>query len=175
MLEIVPPPPIAEQLTEISNVAGSAIDEVRATAWALHPYELERLGLTQAIAAMAQRAGTTSMTKFLTHLDNLDGLFSPEMQMNFYRILQEGINNVLKHAQATEVILEIKRETGTVQATLLDNGRGFETARAGEFPARGGLGLNGMAERARIIGGELVVRSAPGRGTSVRLVVPLTK
>ena len=170
-----PPPPIAEQLTEISNVAGSAIDEVRATAWALHPYELERLGLTQAIAAMAQRAGTTSMTKFLTHLDNLDGLFSPEMQMNFYRILQEGINNVLKHAQATEVILEIKRETGTVQATLLDNGRGFETARAGEFPARGGLGLNGMAERARIIGGELVVRSAPGRGTSVRLVVPLTK
>jgi len=170
-----PPPPLAEQLTEISDEAGNALDEVRATARALHPYELERLGLTQAIAAMVQRAETTSGTRFLTHLDNLDGLFSPEMQINFYRILQEAINNVLKHAQASEVILEVKREAGEVRATLLDNGRGFEATLARKSPTQPGLGLSGMAERARIIGGELEIQSAPGRGTSVKLVVPLNR
>lgn len=108
-----PPEPLAEHLREISEAAGSALDDLRATDQALHPYELDRLGLRQAIEAMAQRAGETSPTKFLTDLDNLDGLFPPETQIQFYRILQEGTTNILKHARAREVILEVRRGRAT--------------------------------------------------------------
>jgi signal transduction histidine kinase/ligand-binding sensor domain-containing protein len=172
LLRLDPPEPLAEQLREISEAAGGALDDMRATARALHPYELDRLGLTQAIEAMSQRAGETSPTKFLTDLEDLDGLFLPETQIQFYRILQEGINNVLKHAQATEVILEVKREAGGVRATLLDDGCGFDPVALGAA-GRGGLGLPGMAERASLIGGALQLHSAPGRGTRLEVTIRL--
>ena len=163
---------LAEQLREVSDAAAAALDEVRATARTLHPYELDRLGLTQAIEAMAQRVGETSPTKFLTDLDNVDGLFPPDTQINLYRILQEGVNNVLKHARAAEVILEIKRDADGVRATLLDDGCGFDPA-ALSANRPSGLGLQGMTERAGFIGGKLRLQSAPGRGTRLEVTIPL--
>ncbi|MBI4325512.1 MAG: hypothetical protein HY674_09640 [Chloroflexi bacterium] len=78
----------------------------------------------------------------------------------------------MKHARATEVILEVKREAGGVRATLLDDGCGFEPA-ALDAAGRGGLGLQGMAERAGLIGGKLQLQSAPGRGTRLEVTIPL--
>lgn len=167
-----PSKPLSEQLSHISRSAAAALGVVRSTARALHPYELDRLGLTRAIEAMAQRAGETSPTKVLTDLDNVDGLFPPETQINLYRILQEGVSNVLKHAHATEVILEVKREATSVRASLLDNGCGFDpAARCADGSC--GLGLQGIAERAILIGGKLQVQSAPGRGTRLEVSLPL--
>jgi len=160
-------PPVAEQLREISEAATHALEDVRTAARALHPYELERLGLSQALEAMAQRASESSPTQFKVDLDDVGGLFPSETQINLYRILQEGVNNILKHARAREVILEVKREDGIVRAALLDDGCGFDAA-----AGRPGFGLQGMAERARLIGGSLRIQSAPGRGTRLEITVP---
>jgi signal transduction histidine kinase/ligand-binding sensor domain-containing protein len=168
---LAPPAPLGEQLREITDAAGHALEAVRGTVHALHPYELDRLGLTQALEAMAQRASATSTTRFLTDLDDLDGVFPPEAQIQLYRLLQEGANNVLKHAQATEAILEVKREAGAVRAALFDDGRGFDPATL-DAAGWGGLGLRGMAERAGLIGGTLRVHSTPGRGTRLEVTIP---
>ncbi len=164
--------PVADQLRQISEAAGAALNDLRATSLALHPYELDRLGLTQAIEAMVQRAGEPSSTKFLTDLDDLEGLLPPETQIQLYRILQEGVNNVLKHARAAGAILELKREPGRVRATLLDDGRGFDLEGL-SVPGRTGWGLQGIAERATLIGGKLQLQSAPGRGTRLDVTIPL--
>ncbi len=162
----------AEQLIEISKLASTSIEDVRATARALHPPELERLGLANALDAMAQRAARTTPTVFHTDIEDVNHLFKPDVQTNLYRILQEGVSNVLKHAQAREVILEIKRENDFLRATLLDDGCGFDLASL-TVNTREGLGLQSIAERASLMGGNLSIQSAPGRGTRIDVTVPL--
>ncbi|HNQ87691.1 MAG TPA: two-component regulator propeller domain-containing protein [Verrucomicrobiota bacterium] len=162
----------SEPLVRISRAAAAALDVVRSTARALHPYELERLGLTRALEEMVRRAGETSTTTFLCDFDDVAGLFPPETQINVYRILQEGVTNILKHARATEVLFELKREATAVRASLLDNGGGFDPNGPHSSP-RCGLGFQGMTERAGIIGARLTVQSAPGRGTRLELTLPL--
>jgi len=171
-----PPVALAEQLQEISKAAAQSLEEVRTTAHALRPYELERLGLTRAIEDTAQKAAETSAVKFSCAVENIDGLFPPETEITLFRIVQEGINNLLRHARASEAILEIKKEPHRVHVTLLDNGCGFDCAAAtagSVTPA--GFGLANIAGRARMIGGELHIRSAPGRGTALTVQVPLRR
>jgi signal transduction histidine kinase len=89
-----------------------------------------------------------------------------------FRIAQEAINNVLKHAQANGVIVELKREPTGLRLTVQDDGAGFDATASGR---PGGFGLSGMAERARLIGGALAVNAAPGRGCRLTVTVPLPK
>jgi signal transduction histidine kinase/ligand-binding sensor domain-containing protein len=174
LAQVAQPAGVEEQLQNISNAATQAISEVRAIAFALRPYELDRLGLTKAVESMVQKVAETSRVHFATDLDDLAGALSPEEEINLYRIMQEAINNVLKHAGATEVILELKKEPPGLRVSVLDDGRGFDpSARRETAAGQGGFGLSGMAERARLLGGELRVQSAPGRGTRVTVTVPL--
>jgi len=99
--QLRPAPAMAEQLQEISLAAAQSLEEVRATAHALRPYELERLGLTQAIQDAAQKVAETSGVKFSCDLERIDGVLAPEAEIALFRILQEGISNVLRHAQAS--------------------------------------------------------------------------
>lgn len=154
----------AKQFEEIASAAGQAIQEVRAISHALRPAELDQLGLTKAIQWMVEKAGATSSTKFACELEPVDGVLPPEVEVSLYRIAQEGINNVLKHAQAGEAILELKRAADTVRLSLFDNGRGFAKG-ADLAKGRVGQGLAGIAERVRLLGGELDLQSEPGRGT----------
>lgn len=155
-----------KQLEEICEAATQAIHEVRAISRALRPAELDQLGLTKSLEWMAAQAGATSSTRFACELENVDKLFPPEIEISLYRIAQEGFNNVLRHAEASEAILELKRENGAVRLSLFDNGRGFaKSARADAMPPRFGQGLAGIAERVKLLGGELDLQSAPGRGT----------
>lgn len=156
----------AKQFEEISNAAGQAIQEVRTISHALRPAELDQLGLAKAIEWMVEKTGATSATRFACEVDGVDGL-TPEMEISIYRIAQEGMNNVLKHAHATEAILELKREAGSVRFSIFDNGRGFVK------PARSdGRGLVGIAERVRLLGGKFDIQSAPGKGTRLTVTVP---
>jgi signal transduction histidine kinase len=155
----------AKQFDEISTAASQAIQEVRAISHALRPAELDQLGLAKAIEWMVEKTGATSATRFACELDPV--VLSPEMEIGLYRIAQEGVNNVLKHAGATETILELKNEAGGVRFSILDNGRGFVTSARSD-----GRGLTGIAERVRLLGGKFDIESTPGKGTRLTATIP---
>jgi len=170
-------PESAKQFQEIASAASQAIQEVRAISHALRPAEVDQLGLSKAIEWMVEKAGATSPTRFACELERVDGVLPPEVEISLYRIAQEGINNVLKHAQAGEAILELKRAANTVRLSIFDNGRGFAKGADLADLAKGrvGQGLAGIAERVRLLGGELDLQSAPGRGTRLTVTCHLPK
>jgi signal transduction histidine kinase/ligand-binding sensor domain-containing protein len=165
----------AQTIAEISDEASSAIAETREISYNLRPFQLDRLGLTKAIEAMVRTTGIASAIRFTSELDNIDDVFPEDLRINFYRIVQESMGNIMKHAQATEVKIRVKRSIVNVILTIEDNGRGFTPDERSPLPSRSGFGLTGMGERARLLGGELKVRSTQGRGTTVLFEIPLTQ
>ena len=157
-----------EHLTEISDTTSLAIDEVRQIAHNLRPYQLERLGLTNTIEQMVRQIKHSSDIEFITEMDNLDGLLSKESEINLYRVVQECVNNVVKHSAATNAWLYIKRTASGAEITCRDDGQGFDTE-AGS--PKGGMGLVGMAERVRMLGGRYTMESAPGKGATIRVTI----
>ena len=164
--------PDVQTINEISNEASSAIQETREISYNLRPFQLDRLGLTMAIEAMIRTTATASGIRFTSELDNIDNLFPEDLRINFYRIVQESFANIMKHAQATEVSVRVKRRTENVILTIEDNGHGFTLDERSSQPSLSGFGLTGMGERASLLGGELKVRSMQGRGTTVIVEIP---
>jgi signal transduction histidine kinase/streptogramin lyase len=165
----------AQTIAEISDEASSAIAETREISYNLRPFQLDRLGLTKAIEAMIRTTGIASGIRFTSELDNIDDVFPEDLRINFYRIVQESLGNIMKHAQATEVSVRVKRRIEHVILTIEDNGRGFTPDERSVSHSTSGFGLTGMGERARLLGGELKVRSIPGKGTTVLFEIPLRK
>jgi len=158
-----------ERVTQISEVASQAITEVKAISYNLRPYQLDRLGLSRAIKALVDNVANSSNIKFEIMIDNLDGLFSKEAEINLYRIIQEAVNNIVKHSAATEARIAINREVGGAVVTIQDNGRGFVLTRPESKD--GGFGLIGLSERARMLGARHTIQSAPGQGTTITINV----
>jgi signal transduction histidine kinase/streptogramin lyase len=163
----------AQTIAEISDEASSAISETREISYNLRPFQLDRLGLTKAIEAMVRTTRIASGIGFTSELDNIDDVFPEDLRINFYRIVQESLGNIMKHAQATEVNVRVKRRIENVILTIEDDGRGFTPDERSPLFSRSGFGLTGMGERARLLGGELKVRSTPGKGTTVMFEIPL--
>lgn len=166
-------PAQTEKFTAISSLASQAIGEVRHIARALRPFELDRLGLTKALTWLIKPAGESSNIRFYVEVDELDGVFPTEFEISLYRVVQESLANILKHSQATTARVRIKREPHQVGVTIQDNGRGFVVPTPGSASANMGMGLTGMAERVRIMGGQLAIESAPGAGTRLHFLIPL--
>jgi signal transduction histidine kinase/streptogramin lyase len=164
--------PISQQLEQASAEVSQAIEDVRATARALRPVELDRLGLGKALESMLERSGAGTNIKFSHELDDTGGLADREAEIQLYRIAQEAINNALKHSNAREVIVELKREAGNLRLTVQDDGAGFEPAVA---ERSGGSGLSSMSERARLIGAAFSVLAAPGNGCRLTVTMPVQK
>lgn len=162
-----------EQLQEIVGASSSAMDEVREIAHNLRPYHLDRLGLTKALEGMIGRVAEAHDLPMKVEIDPIDGVLPADAEINLFRIVQEGVNNVVRHAGATEAAVRVRRNGRRIDVTIEDNGRGFTP---GPPPSEGGMrgfGQVGMAERARFIGGTYRCRSAPGRGTIVTVVIDL--
>jgi signal transduction histidine kinase len=161
-------PSQSEQIEEISSEASEAGREVREISYNLRPYRLDRLGLTAALRAMIEAASTSSSTNFTAAIEEIDGLLGSHDAINFYRIVQECVNNILKHAQAAEATVQIRRTPGRLRLTVRDDGCGFTPG-----PAKGalfeGFGLNGISERAHLLGGKLSLQSGPGQGTMITI------
>jgi signal transduction histidine kinase len=163
-----------EQLREISEASAEVIEEVKEIAHNLRPYQLDRLGLTKTIEAMIKKAAEARNLRLTLELDRIDGLFPPEAEINIFRILQESINNVVKHAEASEARVAIRKDTNLVEITIQDNGKGFVPgAVSTDAGTRRGFGLMGMAERARLLGGSYNLSSIPGQGTAMTIMVAL--
>jgi signal transduction histidine kinase len=164
---------LRQRLDEISGASSQAIEEVRQITHGLRPYQLDRLGLTQAIRASVSRASANRSILFASRVEDIDGLFDKEAEIHIYRIVQEAVTNVVKHSAATEAAVVIKKRTAAVSLSIRDNGRGFDPAKPSPQPRDLGYGLIGITERVRILGGTLTVDSRPGGGTSVTVEVPL--
>lgn len=160
-----------EQAQEIVEASTHALDEVKEIIFDLRPQQLDRLGLTGAIADLLAKAAATHKLELVKELDDIDGLFAKEDENSFYRIVQESLNNVVRHAAATRVAATLRRQPDAVKWVIRDNGRGFVVG--AQHDAGGSFGLRGIRERARLLGGQARIESTPGEGTTVWLSLPL--
>ena len=169
---------LRQRLDDISGCASQAIEEVREITHALRPYQLDRLGLTQTIRATVSRAAENCAILFASHAEDIDGLLDKESEIHVYRLVQEAVNNILKHSAATEATVVVKKLATTVSLSIRDNGRGFDPATPHNSNAHDlGHGISGIKERVRILGGTFVIDARPGQGTSlsIEIPVPVTK
>jgi signal transduction histidine kinase len=164
---------VVSRIDEISNTTSHAIEEIRRITHGLRPYQLDRLGLTQAIRTSVNQAAENGSISFATRVDDIDGVFDKDTEIHVYRIVQEAVTNVVKHAAATETAVVIKKRSTVVSLSIRDNGKGFDPATPSSRPHDLGLGLTGIGERARILGGTLAIESKPGEGTILTVEIPI--
>jgi PAS domain S-box-containing protein len=161
---------VREQLATIDHLAGLCIADVRQISRDLRPYQLDHLGLKRALESMVEHVAQASSVEFTAQLESADDLFSSEAAMNIYRIVQESLNNIVKHARARHAHVAMERDIHEVRLRVEDDGGGFAAEPAG---GKDGLGLRNIAERARMLGGKLDLQSTPGRGTRVEVRIPI--
>jgi signal transduction histidine kinase len=149
------------------------IENVRRLSYDLMPLALKDLGLHAALLNLLDEFAKYNGIRLSTNLDDIQALFSPEKQLIIYRIFQESLNNITKHAQATEVSVALKREPEGLYFLLEDNGQGFDIPKvlASDAPNRG-LGLAALEERVQMMGGSLQMWSQMGSGTRISFFIP---
>lgn len=148
----------------------AAINDIRRLIYDLRPVAIDEIGLASATMELCRRCERDWQIRFHIHIDEsaTTGLV-PARQVVLYRLIQEVLNNVHRHAQADTVWIDMVRFGANLRIEIRDNGRGF---RPDEVP-RGHFGIVGMRERARYLGGDLEVESSPGAGSTFRVQVPL--
>lgn len=161
------------RLNELRTMVTGAIASVRQFSRDLRPLALEDLGLVAAMQYLVnQLAQSEGIDVDFTVEGTPDGL-PADMEVAIYRILQEALNNVKKHAHATEVTVLAQFTNNQIVLTVEDNGRGFTVpASITDFATSGSFGVMGLQERAQLFGGNIEVESQPDEGTLVRLVMP---
>jgi signal transduction histidine kinase/ligand-binding sensor domain-containing protein len=163
------------RLREIADTARRAVQQVRHMAYNLRPGLLDELGLTKAVRATLDKAAQASGLSIAADLADVDGLLPPEFEVNLYRIAQETLNNVIKHAAASKVKVALTRESTGLRLVVEDNGCGFEPSHLElSPPGQRGFGLHQIAGRAKMMGGHLDLRSRPGEGTRLTVDLPLS-
>jgi ligand-binding sensor domain-containing protein/two-component sensor histidine kinase len=164
---------VAEQLDELMQSASAAIEECREIAYNLQPYQIKRFGLTKTLTGLFHRLDEVTPIETSVEIDNIDDALGEEGQTNIFRIVQECVNNIIKHSQATAAAFTLKRHAHHLELMVRDNGRGLKLEKQSEKPpAKGGFGLIGMAERVKMLGGEFSIASDPG--TVIRIRLPLS-
>lgn len=165
----VEPQTVAEQLAAARELVALTLQEARAAISGLRPPVLDDLGLSGGLASLAR-----SIPRIPIDVDLAETRVPDHIELALYRIAQECLQNVVKHAEAERARLTFAVEDGVARLEIVDDGKGFDTF---EHPLgsdeMGGYGLLSMAERAEIVGGRLHIRSRPGAGTTVTATIPL--
>ena len=165
--------PVDDYLKETIDVVERVLQQVRNISLDLRPSMLDDLGLMASLRWYLDRQSQISGIKIEFVGDPSIERFTPEMETTCFRIVQEALTNVLRHAQATEVHVEVARCDGGLKLVMRDNGIGFDLSDAMEHARSGdSSGLLGMEERALVAGGELDITSDPEKGTEITLVIP---
>jgi two-component system sensor histidine kinase UhpB len=158
----------APALVEAREGVRDSLEDVRMIARRLRPEALDDLGLAAALAALTNSVARAGEMTIERRLDRSLPPMPPDAELVVYRVAQEALTNVLRHADCGEASLELRGVEAGVQLEVTDTGRGFDTAGVGES-----AGIRGMRERALLLGAALEIESSLGVGTSVRLRVPL--
>ena len=159
------------RLAELRDALDRVHDQLRQISHELRPTILDELGLLPALRFLAEGTsersgiGVTVKGAFPTRLQ-------PQVETALYRVAQEGLNNIVKHANASRATILVSRQPRKLECFITDDGRGFETERMSR-EVKTGLGLLGIRERLDAVGGRLRIVSAPGQGTTLEITVPL--
>jgi signal transduction histidine kinase len=161
-------------LQETTGIVEHVLQQVRAMSLNLRPSVLDDLGLVSALRWMlhtqGQRAGV--QTRFVA--DPPEMHLPPHIEITCFRVVQEAVTNVIRHAHATSISVEVYQRSAEVAVCIRDDGRGFDVDAAYERARQGkSLGVLGMQERVSLIGGALEIDSVPHHGSTIQVLIPL--
>ena len=156
-----------EQMQEISEASALALLETREIAHNLHPAQIEHLGLPEALANLVESVSSGTAIEFEANIADSIAPISPDEAINLYRIVQESLSNLVKHAHASHATVALYEADGRLIVRIEDDGGGIPAG-----TTAGGLGLKGMRERAEIIKAELQIESGAGKGTLITVSLP---
>jgi signal transduction histidine kinase len=167
------PVEVRSRLTEVRSMVTSAIASVRQFSRDLRPLALEDLGLAAAMQYLVNQLAQSEGIEVNLEIEGEVVGLASDLEIAIYRILQEALNNVKKHAQATEVNVEIRFTKRQIRLIVHDNGQGFEVPESvTDLASNGSFGVMGLHERAQLFGGEVAVRSQPQQGTLIEMIIP---
>jgi signal transduction histidine kinase len=155
---------------EITGALNSVADDIRKLSHNLHPSLIEHLGLKAALKALAEDFEETQSIPTRFSARDIPASLAQEVQLALYRIVQEALRNVAKHAAAKSVDIALVGGANEICMSIRDTGKGFRVEKARTEP---GLGLINMTQRALLIGAELDLTSTPDAGTQISIRVPL--
>lgn len=156
---------------EMETLAGNTLAELRAISRGLHPANLERLGITVAIRSLIDEIDNNTDIFFTHEIDDIDACLSKEASLHLYRIIQEVLNNMLKHAQAKSAFVLLERKENAIETRIQDNGKGFDFSE--KLKSGTSLGMKTLLERAKILNSKIEIKSLPNKGTTVVLTIPI--
>lgn len=165
----------AISLREIEDLTEQTIEELRRLTRALRPIYLEDFGLVTALKMLAYEAGQIAGIPVEFQLQGVERRLDTAAELALYRLAQEALNNVARHAQASRAVLCIQFSPQSLTLQVSDDGKGFHVPkRPSEFASGGHMGLLGLYERSEMIGAQLEIVSAPGKGAQINIVLPLS-
>jgi signal transduction histidine kinase len=164
----------AAQLASLKALIGNMSSDLRCFAQDLRPSTLDHLGLVPALRGMVRGLEAEHAFKTCFQVTGHVERLLPEQELALFRVAQEALNNVHRHANASQASIHLAFCLPHVQLTIEDDGQGFHVPDTmDDYLSAGKLGLVGMEERAQSVGGACAVRSAPGHGTTVRMTIPV--
>lgn len=167
------PSRVLPELDKLSALAKRTTHEVRTMLFELRPLVLETQGLDVTLRQYFERfQGAAS--QIVLESENINAHLDTKVEGTLFNIIQESVNNALKHAQSKHIWVRLKQTSNALETTIQDDGRGFDLQKVrATYEQRGSFGLLNIEERAKLIGGMAELHSAPGQGTTVRIIVPL--
>ena len=156
---------------ETKKMVDHTIEEVRTISRDLHPFQLQEMGITKAIEYTINQIDENTTLFISAEIDNIDNIFSKEDEVNIYRIVQESLSNILKHAKAEAGKVSIKKFSNDIVISIRDNGIGFDFAE--KYQDVKSLGLKTLLERTRFLKGQMKVTSKKDNGTVIEFQFPL--
>jgi len=159
------------QDTELSSLASNTLEELRTISRGLHPASLEQLGFSAAVTALINEVDAHSNIFFTHEITNVDDVLPKKTTVHLYRMVQEILSNMVKHAQAGEAVITIRSQEKTISITIADNGIGFDFQK--ELRESESIGLRTLLEHSHIVGGTFHVSSDSDKGTLITINVPL--
>jgi len=165
------PAKAVDNLGQLESLVDRSLDDLQRLIADLRPSHLDDLGLPAALRWYGNELESRTDLEVEFHLEGEPKRIEPSMNTALFRVAQEALNNVIKHAEATKVVLDLRYLPDAVSLQVIDNGRGFDQ---GGLAAKGrtSWGLLGMEERASLLGGELFMESSVGSGTCIRVTIP---
>lgn len=165
--------PAHEHLHKVKGLLDQIEGQLRQLSHELRPTILDDLGLVPALKFLAEGVAARTGLRITVEADP-DLPLSPLLETTLYRVVQEALTNVMRHAKASQVRIQLHHEALRVRCSIRDDGVGFDASSALTRPGRKGLGLLGMQERLNSVGGSLSVVSASGQGTELTIAIPCT-
>jgi signal transduction histidine kinase len=162
------PAEVAKGLKNVKELIGEMDRDIHRICYELYPVVLQKLGLVTAMRGLCQDFSEISGMSITFDHENIPKRLSNNVSLCLYRVTQEALHNVSRHAKAKEAKVSLRRSAEGIELVVLDAGRGFDPFQA---RARKGLGLTTMEERIRSAGGRCFIRSSPGLGTEVKAIV----